>query len=149
VEFDIEQETLQAIIPPMTIQPLVENAYIHGLGDASENGFIRISSERKGEMLIISVSDDGKGMSDETRQHILNRNNSNGSFEQNKCRMHLTGIGIDNVVNRLRMFFGVEDVLQIKSLEGAGTTMMLTVPFIKNKVDAPKIGSFVKEDSDV
>ena len=149
VEFNIEHETLQAAIPPMTIQPLVENAYIHGLGDTSENGSIRISSECKGDMLIISVSDDGKGMSDETRQQLLRRNNSNGSFEQNKWRMHLTGIGIDNVVNRLRIFFGVEDVLQIKSIEGAGTTMTLAVPFLKDRIDMPKTGSYVKGDSDV
>lgn len=149
VEFNIEQETMLAVIPPMTIQPLVENAYIHGLGDASENGFIRISSESKGDTVIISVSDDGKGMSDEIRQQILNRSNCKESFEQNKWRMHLTGIGIDNVVNRLRMFFGVEDVLHINSIEGAGTTIMLTVPFLKNKADMPKLGPSAEGDFDV
>jgi len=149
VEFYIEQETLHAVIPPMTIQPLVENAYIHGLGDASENGLIRIFTKSKGDMLLISVCDDGKGMSDETKQQILDRNNSNGSFEQNRWRMHLTGIGIDNVVNRLRMFFGVEDILQIKSIEGEGTTITLTIPFLKNKVGTPKLGLIGEEDCDV
>ena len=135
VEFDIAPDVLDAIIPPMTIQPLVENAYIHGLGDASENGYIRIRAAIEAEMLVISVSDDGLGMSDEVRLQILDRNNNNGSAEQNKWRMHLTGIGMDNVINRLRMFFGITDVMQIKSSVGEGTTITLTVPFRKDKND--------------
>lgn len=149
VEFDIAPDVLDAIIPPMTIQPLVENAYIHGLGDASENGSIRICAMTDAEMLVISVSDDGLGMSEETRQQILGRNNNNGALEQNKWRMHLTGIGMDNVVNRLRMFFGIENVIQIKSRVGEGTTITLTVPFLKGKDDVLAIELIGEGDVDV
>jgi len=137
VEFDIEPDCLDAVIPPMTIQPLVENSYIHGLGDTRGTGIIRINAKNDGGMLIISVYDDGKGMDDETQKQILGRNDGSAANGYNTRRMHLTGIGIDNVVNRLRMFFDFTDVIQVKSKIGEGTTITLRVPLLREKALNP------------
>lgn len=131
VDICIDNESKDALIPPMTIQPFVENAYIHGLGDRGGNGFIKITVKAEDERLNIQIFDNGAGMEDDVQRSILERDNGNKSVAAHSRRMHLTGIGIDNVVSRLKMFFGVEEVLNIQSKKGEGTTIILTVPLIK------------------
>jgi two-component system sensor histidine kinase YesM len=127
LEFDVDESVLDAIVPPLIIQPLVENAYIHGLGEVEGKGLIRVRVKPVGGMIEISVEDNGVGMDEKTRQRLLKHDDSGEQHDRQKG--HLTGIGIDNVVNRLRMLYGVEDILDIRSEPGRGTAVILTIPY--------------------
>jgi sensor histidine kinase YesM len=122
-DFSIDLSLLDITVPPLIIQPLVENATIHGFENQETGGTVRISLERSGKNALIVVEDDGVGMSDETRLKIMNLD----PFESEKSG-HTTGIGIANVVQRLRLFLGVEDVIDIQSEVGKGTTVRLKIP---------------------
>ena len=99
------------------------NATIHGIGNMENGGVIRISLDRDGDVVRVSVQDNGVGMSEETRQKILKCQ----SFDSDKVG-HMTGIGIYNVVQRLRLFFSCEDVIDVESAPGQGTKVILKIP---------------------
>ena len=122
-EYRIDPSLLDINVPPLIIQPLVENATIHGIGNLESGGVIRISLDRDGDVVRMSVQDNGVGMSEETRQKILKCQ----SFESDKVG-HMTGIGIYNVVQRLRLFFSCEDVIDVESAPGQGTKVILKIP---------------------
>ncbi len=121
--FNIDCSLLDIDVPPLIIQPLVENATIHGIGDLEHGGTITISLERGDECAYIMIEDDGVGMDEITRQKILKCE----VFESEKSG-HTTGIGVANVVQRLRLFFGVDDVIDIISSPLRGTKMILKIP---------------------
>ena len=123
-DFSIDCSLLDIQVPPLIIQPLVENATIHGFENLEMGGTVRISLERKDNCVCIGVEDNGVGMSEETRRRIL----SFEPFESEKSG-HTTGIGIGNVVQRLRLFYSVEDVISIRSEVGKGTRVELKIPF--------------------
>jgi sensor histidine kinase YesM len=122
-DFEIDCSLMDIVVPPLIIQPLVENATIHGFENWEAGGFVRISLARCGEAVCIGVEDNGNGMSEETQRRILDLD----PFESEKSG-HTTGIGIANVVQRLRLFFGVDDVLSIRSEPGKGTAVTLKIP---------------------
>jgi Putative regulator of cell autolysis len=125
-DYDIDCSLLDTLVPPLIIQPMVENATIHGFENLEKGGVVRISLERDEECIRIGIEDNGSGMDEETRRRILNSD----WFESEKSG-HTTGIGISNVVARLRLFFGVEDVISIDSKVGKGTKVVLKIPFQK------------------
>lgn len=122
-EYCIDPSLLDISVPPLIIQPLVENATIHGIGNLENGGVIRISLDRDGDVIRVGVQDNGVGMSEETRQKILKCQ----SFDSDKVG-HMTGIGIYNVVQRLRLFFSCEDVIDVESAPGQGTKVILKIP---------------------
>lgn len=122
-EYDIDQSLLDIEIPPLIIQPLVENATIHGIGNMEKGGVINISLDRSDTVVRMSVQDNGAGMNEETRQKILNCH----KFES-EISGHMTGIGIYNVVQRLKLFFNYDDVIEVKSAPGKGTKVILKIP---------------------
>jgi len=122
-DFNIDCSLLDIIVPPLIIQPLVENSTIHGFGNRETGGFVRISLEKGDHGACIIVEDDGVGMNEETQKKILNLD----PFDSEKSG-HTTGIGIANVVQRLRLFYGVDDVISVRSEVGKGTTIILKIP---------------------
>ncbi len=123
-EYDIDQSLLDIDVPPLIIQPLVENATIHGIGNMENGGVIKVSLDKSDTVVRISVQDNGAGMSEETRQRILKCQK-----DENDISGHVTGIGIYNVVQRLRLFFYCEDVIEVSSALGKGTKITLKIPF--------------------
>ncbi len=122
-EYDIDQSLLDIKVPPLIVQPLVENATIHGIGNMERGGVIKVFLDRCGDVIRLGVEDNGAGMSEETRQKIM------------KCQVfdsdtagHMTGIGICNVVQRLKLFFRYEDVIEVQSSPGQGTKVILKIP---------------------
>jgi sensor histidine kinase YesM len=128
-EYNIDQSLLNIEVPPLIIQPLVENATIHGIGNLESGGVINISLGRSDTEVRMSVQDNGAGMSEETRRKILKCH----KFES-EISGHTTGIGIYNVVQRLKLFFNCEDVIEVNSAPGKGTEVVLKIP-IKNRLD--------------
>ncbi len=122
-EYSIDLSLLDIDVPPLIIQPLVENATIHGIGNMERGGVINISLDKCDTVVRMSVQDNGVGMSEETRQKILKCD----KFES-EISGHMTGIGIYNVVQRLKLFFNCEDVIEVKSAPGKGTKIVLKIP---------------------
>jgi len=114
-----EERLLDTPIPRFTLQPLVENAIFHGL-EPLGGGAVAIRTVRDGSDAVITVDDDGVGMSPETIRGIYEDDPSKtGMFK---------GIGIRNVEERLKHAFGPGYGLSIRSEEGRYTTMIIRLP---------------------
>lgn len=121
------KECLQAVIPKLILQPIVENAIFHGIEPKKGKGVIVISASRLGERLQISVSDDGVGMTREKIKSI---------YKGDKQRTHkeFSMIGVYNVEQRIRLYYGKEYGIQVDSEKDYGTNVILTLPFIKRGI---------------
>lgn len=106
--------------PPMMLQPLVENAIIHGLQNRESGGKIQVSVEPDRNGNIISVHDNGTGIPEEIANSALN-----GILESESSRK---SIGIYNIARRLELYFNKSDLLEIKSLSGKGTQIRIFLP---------------------
>ena len=122
-DYDIDNNMEDFDVPPLIIQPFVENATIHGVGDMEKEGKITVRLEQIDNHAIVEIQDNGLGMDEETRQRILS-----GESVEDKSIGHTTGIGIHNVVKRLQLFFGTKEVIDIESKKGFGTKVILKIP---------------------
>ncbi|OAT72576.1 histidine kinase [Parageobacillus thermoglucosidasius] len=130
---DVEESCLSLPIPPLTLQPLIENAFIHGIESYEKGAEISLKVEKRKECVIIEVSDNGVGMSEETKEKLMAfiRGEEDVSVAHEKKRGHSTSIGIRNVIRRLQLFYGMQDVMEIESTVGEGTTIRLLLPMTK------------------
>lgn len=124
-----EEEIRDYILPRMTLQPLVENAYIHGISKFEDGGIIEVSVKQEVNNILITISNTGDEIPKETVKLILSRKYRKDKTKEKKG--HTTGIGIDNVLNRLRLFYKKTDVMDITYSEGK-TNFILKLP-VKNK----------------
>jgi len=122
-DYDIEPGIKDFDVPPLIIQPFVENATIHGVGDMESEGRITVRMTQEGNTARIEIRDNGLGMDEDTRHKILS-----GEPAENTSAGHTTGIGIQNVVKRLQIFFRTDDVVEIQSSPGYGTKITLKIP---------------------
>ncbi|MBW9234657.1 hypothetical protein JQK62_20865, partial [Leptospira santarosai] len=113
-DMDMDEATLQYQIPGLTLQPIVENAVIHAIEHKEEGGTIRFRIKDGADRVTIEIEDDGMGMSEEKVTQILEEHDVPNEG-------HSTGIGFSNVVKRMRLFYGYDDVITIESVEGHGT----------------------------
>lgn len=127
---DVSDDCLSLEIPILTLQPLVENAFIHGIEPFENKGVIQIIGYRIKNYFCLEIIDNGIGMTEEEKQRILNR-----SERLTNSAGHSTGLGIENVVRRLELFYQCEDVFSIDSAEGNGTTIKLKLPIGEGKED--------------
>jgi Histidine kinase-, DNA gyrase B-, and HSP90-like ATPase. len=128
VEFQtsIDESLLDVKVPCTIIQPVVENAFIHGIEEIEGKGIIRIEIKEVDGSIHIDVIDDGMGMSHESINKILSADDPDN--DENK---HVTGIGMHNVINRLRLYYNIadiNDVIEIESRIGYGTRVTLKIP---------------------
>ncbi|MFC0272323.1 sensor histidine kinase [Metabacillus herbersteinensis] len=121
----IDESCLDAKIPSLTLQPIVENAFIHGVENLEEGGTITLSVFRKNTNVVVEITDNGSGMDEEAKQKILAKHETNFQETHNG---HSTGIGLRNVVKRLGIFYKQENLLEIVSAIGKGTTISITIP---------------------
>jgi len=123
VLFEVEDEVRQTLMHRLTLQPLVENAYFHGLESRIEGGVIRIAARADGTMLRIEVSDDGVGMSPEKLESLRQFVACNGTADAAQ-RMS----GIRNVIRRVYLSYGDRSRVEIASSEQNGTRITLLFP---------------------
>jgi len=125
-ELYIEDESLlQLPIPCLTLQPIVENAFIHGIEKREKPGRVTVSIYENDNRVVIEISDTGVGMDEKTVQAILSDEDS----EESNLKGHTTGIGIKNVIKRIKLFYGVNDIIRIESAVNVGTNIILSLPF--------------------
>lgn len=128
IEFYIGEmgdEVLNLLIPSLTIQPIVENSVIHGLEGVERSGIISVEAHVEAETVELVIADNGQGMDEQVLRRIRDL-----SEPGEEIKGHSTGIGIKNVIYRMRLFYG-EDVFHIESKVGEGTRITLRIPFRK------------------
>jgi sensor histidine kinase YesM len=131
VRFDVRRDAdvSGVTIPPMTLQPLVENALLHGLKDRESGGVvsIRIGTPENGR-LGVEVVDNGVGMDAEFVQRVLDDSEGRDGPPHEDTVGQSTGIGLGNVIHRLQLYYGIRDVVRITSTPGQGTVVLLRLP---------------------
>ena len=113
-------------LPALTIQPIVENALIHGCEPVQGGAFIQIDLYYEEKDLIVSVRDNGVGM--EASPLVNLRQLLENSDDQNNMTVHTGGIGLINIQKRIRHKFGSSYGLSVQSEAGIGTTVFLHLP---------------------
>lgn len=125
---NLPEELLDQEIPKMSLQPIVENAILHGIEEMAEDTNIYIKGVIEGDVCYIQVTDAGVGMSEEELENL--RNKIKGSVEVAGGKGH--GIGLKNVQDRINMAFGEDYGLEIDSKQGCYTKITMRLPR-KNK----------------
>jgi sensor histidine kinase YesM len=120
LEMEIDEACLHVKIPALTLQPIIENAVIHAIEPKEKGGTIWFRIKDKNDWITIELEDDGAGMSDRKIKQILTE-------EVVPNEGHSTGIGFSNVVKRLRLFYGNDNVIEIVSRLGYGTKVILNI----------------------
>ncbi len=125
LETEIQSELKNVIIPKMSLQPLVENAFYYAIEPLGKDAVIRVftEEEEKSDRIWLCVQDFGKGISAE-KQKEINEYLSDDSYERDSKG----SIGIKNIQQRLSMFCGKDYRLKIVSEEGKGTLIKIPVP---------------------
>lgn len=121
VFYDIPPELENCMVLKFILQPVVENTIKYAVQKGAGNYMIAITAEADGEMVTISVQDDGAGMT-EARLREVQENLENGSFSQD------TSIGLKNVHSRIRIAYGPEYGVSVFSKEHVGTRVLIRVP---------------------
>jgi len=120
-------EHLDAMLPRFLLQPIIENAYIHGL--RQEGGTIAIRVERMGGRLLIEIEDDGAGMTEEELARLRARLSRDATWTPTPLRRgSLASIGLSNVCERLYLTFGSDYDLSVESVPDEGTLFRLDLP---------------------
>lgn len=121
--FDICCNPVEFKVLPLLLQPLVENAFIHGLENKIGQGHIEVRVTNDDKNLVISVADDGVGMDKNTLKKVqLNLHNEATSIDGS--------IGLTNVSQRLKIYYGSQYGLEIVSVKGEGTTINMVIPIL-------------------
>ena len=118
--FDVDESLLEYMCNKITIQPFIENAIYHGLDRMVDEGEIRICVHGDGKDIVITVSDNGLGMTKEQCETILKKDRSDSK-----------GIGVKNVNDRLKIYFGDKYGISIDSELDVGTTVTIRIPKIE------------------
>ena len=117
---ETEVDDQSVYIPQFILQPIMENAVVHAFGDASSGYFIRIHSSACDNVLHILVEDNGRGM-EKNELHSL-------QLSLNRDEAPDESIGLVNVNQRIRLFYGESYGLQISSTPGKGTRIEILLP---------------------
>jgi two-component system sensor histidine kinase YesM len=121
VKIDIKCEIEKKKIVKFIIQPIVENAIYHGVEEKSGSGFVNVSMHENGDVLIITVEDNGIGIEADKLEEIRKGLKGKGSIDS---------VGLINVNERIKMHFGDKYGLDINSNPGIGTKVTVCVPII-------------------
>lgn len=116
---EIAEEAQNCLIPRLILQPLVENSLIHGIDLKENDGEIKIKAEVKDDLLYLEVTDNGRGISDEMIVELL--------YKKVKKTKGFTAIGIPNIRDRLKLYYGEKAGMKYYSSQ-KGTTVILHLP---------------------
>lgn len=115
LEFAIDSDTQDALVPTMLLQPIIENSIKHGISKVESGGTIAIRARRDGQQLIIEVSDDGPGLA------------SRDTLDADSALSN--GVGVSNIRNRLREIYNDQHKLEFLSVEPHGLTVKVVIPY--------------------
>jgi len=130
---EIDQDLLNLRVPSMILQPIVENAVNYGIRGIDREGFIKLLVYQNENEILISIKDNGSGMSQYAIDQVMK-----GPIEEERINKEETlkdsnGIGLRNVINRLNLYYGEEDSVEIISRgKNQGTEVILHIPVEEN-----------------
>jgi len=132
---DIDESVLDVALPSLTIQPIVENAFAHGVEGKESGAAIKLRVRPVGSEVWITVTDNGIGMRPELVRALLRME----PVSESEPGRETTGIGVRNVFKRLQLFAGPGDWVDIESEVGVGTSITLKLPARREDTDVPLI----------
>lgn len=127
-EKSIEYDNLDARMPLLILQPIIENAFFHGISAKESGGVVKLSVAKKEDYIELCVEDNGCGISSGKIEKILSQDTGNISEDEPVSKGN--GIGLRNVIQRLRLFYE-QDVLSIESELGQWTRFTIKIPLKK------------------
>ncbi|MEK4517577.1 sensor histidine kinase [Paenibacillus sp. FSL H8-0122] len=126
-EMEIDEQAMDGMVPCLTLQPIFENAFVHGLEQMEKGAILTLSIRYRSGQVEIVISDNGAGMNRETVARLM------GSIQQeaphSSGKGQSTGLGTHNVFKRLHLFFDGQQLIEINSSEGQGTAVLFRLPF--------------------
>jgi sensor histidine kinase YesM len=132
VSYEIDDFAKKCLVPRMILQPLVENAIIHGIKPLKGDGVITIKAWMDRDLLFCEVTDNGVGMP----AHLLNMEEA--GFEKkaarafpaqpNRMKERMSGIGLSHIREKIKLYYGADYKMHIFSKEKQGTTVRISLP---------------------
>jgi sensor histidine kinase YesM len=121
-ELKTDGDLPNVMLPGMLLQPLIENAVLHGVDEMLNGAVVAVSAGRKNNLLYLSVEDNGKGISGEKLEELLN-----GDSYPLKDPDSRTHIGIVNAKKRIEMLYGSSATFHVESTEDVGTLISISI----------------------
>lgn len=128
VEFFVLPDCENALVPKMILQPFIENAFFHAFPE-NQTGRIQVFVKNKQGRLLICVEDDGIGIKDADTKNLA---------KDSKKGDYFSGIGIGNVDQRLKLLYGKDAGITIKSEEKIGTKIIVEIPLEKTESESER-----------
>jgi two-component system, LytTR family, sensor kinase len=120
---EVDDDALEAFVPSMLLQPIVENSLKHGLAPKIGGGRIQLRTASRDGRLRIEIEDNGVGISEQKMPHV-----------------YVEGIGLSNVRERLRVLYGGDFHLEIESHTGQGTIIRIDIPALVSAMQSQTVG---------
>jgi len=130
---EIENEVLDYYTLHLIIQPIVENALVHGLRPRKKKGKLSIKVSNYSNDIIFVIEDNGTGMTQEKVLEVLT----------NAYESSLSGYGLKNVADRIKLYFGTQYGLGIDTQVDIGTRVTVTIPILSKEEHIGKIGDLI------
>ena len=137
-EYVFSDEVLSLYALRMILQPIVENAVYHGMEVRNRKGKLVLEGKVSGEKLILTVTDNGKGMSQEALDNL--RKTISDYENASLCNAEKSSIGLGNINKRIKIQFGPQYGLSVDSIETSGTQVTLVLPVIRDLQTGEKDG---------
>lgn len=119
-----DERIMDCRVPSMILQPIVENAVNHGIRNIDWEGCIHLEIMEEEGRIFIRIRDNGKGMSQERIQEVLSGQAGDGEEQSDS-----TGVGMNNVISRLELYYNQKNLVEIRSRgENKGTEVILKLP---------------------
>ncbi|WP_022764014.1 sensor histidine kinase [Butyrivibrio sp. XPD2006] len=124
LSLNVPEEIMKQSIPKMSLQPIIENAIIHGVEELADDTTIYVKGIPEGDRCIIEITDNGRGMNDEELEAL--RKKISGEIETKGGSSN--GIGLKNVQDRIHMEFGEQYGIEVAAMEGCYTKVCVSIP---------------------
>lgn len=120
-KMDVDDACKKVTMPGMILQPIVENSVNYGIRDIDWEGSIELSATKEDDYVCLSIRDNGIGIEQEKIDLIMS-----GQYKKDEMIQDSNGVGLNNVIQRLRMFYDKEDVIEITSIgKDMGTEVVM------------------------
>lgn len=130
VHYNIDERATKFKILKLVLQPLVENAIYHGVKPKGEPGNITISANYFGDSVVLTVEDDGVGMEEKDLR---------GQLDSINAREPKSSFGLRGTIERLRIFYGVNQPVTIESKKNQGTKVIISIPVEGEKENVQRL----------
>lgn len=119
IEYHIDENCMNILVPKLILQPIVENSIIYGMEDEQQELHIEISAYVETDQLLIDIQDDGPGIEPETLKTIFVNDSNKSKFSK---------VGLNNVNQRVKLYCGADYGLEIEAEIGKGTRVLVNLP---------------------